>query len=205
LRCSARRKASRKTATVEANRSSLLPFPRSRARSIKGSSSSVSSPADVSSSSTDLLSRELCRRDTSPLLSSAIKGLRDGATGRHQNDGSKWHFHWVVLTKDSECGPAALKVKDIEAGTNPKLPETWPGAPILIDSPGYKPHFDAKTVRVTVAFDTKDIAENAQFDGVTTALKVNGNLHAPLLCVSDVFKIGSGDLSLPGKATPAAK
>ena len=122
-----------------------------------------------------------------------------------ENDGSKWHFHWVVLTKDPDCGPAALKVKDIEAGTNPKLPKTWPGAPILIDSPGYKPHFEAKTVRVTVPFDTKDIAENVQFDGVTTALKVNGNLHAPLLCVSDVFKIGSGDLSLPGKATPAAK
>ena|SRR6185437_7851875 len=88
---------------------------------------------------------------------------------------------------------------------NPRLPKTWPGAPILIDSPGYKPHFEAKTVRVTVPFDTKDIAENVQFDGVTTALKVNGNLHAPLLCVSDVFKIGSGDLSLPGKATPVAK
>jgi hypothetical protein len=38
-----------------------------------------------------------------------------------------------------------------------------------------------------------------QFDGVTTALKVNDNLHAPLLCVSDVFRIESGELSLPGK------
>jgi len=122
-----------------------------------------------------------------------------------ENDGSQWHFHWVVLTKDDACGPGALKVKDIEPGTRPKLPKTWPGAPILIDSPGYKPRFDAKTVRVTVPFDSAETAQSVQFDGVTTALKVNGNLHAPLLCVSDIFKVGSGDLSLPGKAVPASR
>jgi hypothetical protein len=27
---------------------------------------------------------------------------------------------------------------------------------------------------------------------------VNTNIHAPLLCVTDVFDIASGDLSLPG-------
>ena len=31
------------------------------------------------------------------------------------------------------------------------------------------------------------------------ALKVNANIHAPLLCVTDVFDVASGDLSLPGK------
>ena len=38
------------------------------------------------------------------------------------------------------------------------------------------------------------------FDAVTTGLKVNGNLHAPFLCVSDVFKVASGDLKveIPG-------
>lgn len=120
-----------------------------------------------------------------------------------ENNGANWHFHWVVLTKDPACGPAALKVKDIEPGTKPKLPKTWPGAAILIDSPGYKPSFKANTVRVTVPFESAEVAASVAFDGVTTALKVNGNLHAPLLCVSEVFKIGSGDLSLPGKATPA--
>lgn len=122
-----------------------------------------------------------------------------------ENNGAKWHFHWVVLTKDPACGPAALKVKDIEAGSKPKLPKTWPGAPILIDSPGYKPNFKANIVKVTVPFDSADVAASVSFDGVTAALKVNGNLHAPLLCVSDVFKVGSGDLSLPGKAMPAKK
>lgn len=122
-----------------------------------------------------------------------------------ENNGAKWHFHWVVLTKDPACGPAALKVRDIEAGTRPKLPKTWPGAQILIDSPGYRPRFVTNTVRVTVPFESAEVASSVQFDGVTSALKVNGNLHAPLLCVSDVFKIGSGDLSLPGKAVPAKK
>lgn len=119
------------------------------------------------------------------------------------NKGAQWHFHWVVLTKDASCGPAGLKVRDIEPGTKPKLPKTWPGAAIFIDSPGYQPRFKSTTVNVTVPFESAEVASTVAFDGVTTALKVNGNLHAPLLCVSDVFKIGSGDLSLPGKAMPA--
>ena len=119
------------------------------------------------------------------------------------NNGARWHFHWVVLTKDASCGPVALKVRDVEPGTKPKLPKTWPGAAIFIDSPGYQPRFKARTVNVTVPFESPEIAASAAFDGVTTALKVNGNLHAPLLCVSDVFKIGSGDLSFPGKVIPA--
>jgi hypothetical protein len=119
------------------------------------------------------------------------------------NNGADWHFHWVVLTKDASCGPAGLKVRDIEPGAKPKLPKTWPGAAIFIDSPGYQPRFKETTVSVTVPFESPEIAASVAFDGVTTALKVNGNLHAPLLCVSDVFKIGSGDLSLPGKAMPA--
>jgi hypothetical protein len=51
---------------------------------------------------------------------------------------------------------------------------------------------------VTVVIDVAG-AEGASYDGVTSALRVNANLHAPLLCVTDVFDIASGDLSLPGK------
>ena len=36
-----------------------------------------------------------------------------------------------------------------------------------------------------------------QLDGVTAALRVNASVHNPLLCVVDVFKVASGDLSLP--------
>ena len=41
--------------------------------------------------------------------------------------------------------------------------------------------------------------EGASYDGVTAGLRVNADLHAPLLCVVDVFDVASGDLSLPGR------
>lgn len=125
----------------------------------------------------------------------------DGAAGsanRHV-----WHSHWVVLVKDAACGPAALKVRDIPSGAKPKLPATWPGVPLLIDSPIYPTTLDAGSVEVRVPASVIGAAEGVKFDGVTSALKVNANLHAPLLCVSDVFDVASGDLSLPGKVTPA--
>jgi len=37
------------------------------------------------------------------------------------------------------------------------------------------------------------------FDGVTAGLRVNADLHSPLLCVTNVYDVASGDLSLPGK------
>jgi hypothetical protein len=48
----------------------------------------------------------------------------------------------------------------------------------------------------------KDIgfADSFNFDGVTAGLRINANLHAPLLCVSHVNDIASGNLSLPGVA-----
>ncbi len=121
----------------------------------------------------------------------------DSDTG---NDGDLWHMHWVVLGPDEACGKDALKVKDIPDGTRPRLPKTWPGVPILIDSPGWQPTISAGTVEVRVPFDDIDIASSASFDGVTAGLRVNASAHAPLLCVADVFKVASGDLSLPGKA-----
>ena len=79
----------------------------------------------------------------------------------------------------------------------------WPGVkPVPVTGLAELPPL---LLKVTVPFDSADVAASVMFDGVTSALKVNGNLHAPLLCVSNVFKVGSGDLSLPGKATPAKK
>ena len=113
--------------------------------------------------------------------------------------GGEWHSHWVVLQGDETCGPGALKVVDIPAGTKPKLPKTWPGLPILIDSPGWNPVFKGKTLEVKVPFDDIGVVEAASFDGVTAALRVNASVHSPLLCVADVFKVASGNVSLPGK------
>lgn len=113
-----------------------------------------------------------------------------------------WHPHWVVLAKDKACG-AGLKVVDIPEGAKPKVPETWPGVPLLIDSPEYPTSFKGDTVDVAIPLSLIGGIKGASFDGVTAGLKVDGNLHAPLLCVGNVFKVASGDLSLPGKVVPA--
>ncbi|SFU21697.1 hypothetical protein [Sedimentitalea nanhaiensis] len=119
---------------------------------------------------------------------------RDGDPG---NDGDDWHSHWVVLTPTPACGTGALGVRDIPEGETPKLPVTWPGLPLFLDSPGFSPLFDGAEITVTVALT--DAQAEIGYDGVTAALRVNANIHAPLLCVTDVFDIASGDLSLPGR------
>ena len=104
----------------------------------------------------------------------------DGQTG---NDGDVWHSHWVVLAPNEQCGKGALGVVDIPEGTKPRLPKTWPGLPLLLDSPGWQPTFNEETVEVKVAFDDIGAVEDINFDGVTAGLRVNQSVHAPLLCV----------------------
>ena len=53
-------------------------------------------------------------------------------------------------------------------------------------------------LRLSVADAEISSAIGASYDGVTSALRVNADLHAPLLFVEDVFDVASGDLSLPG-------
>lgn len=122
----------------------------------------------------------------------------ENGDGDPTNDGNVWHSHWVVLGADEQCGPGALKVIDIPEGVSPRLPKTWPGLPLLIDSPGWQPLLTDTTVKVSVPFDDIAVVGLSSFDGVTAGLRVNANVHAPLLCVVNVFDIASGDLSLPG-------
>jgi hypothetical protein len=124
----------------------------------------------------------------------------ENSDGNPNNDCGVWHSHWVVLVSDDACGPGMLKVRDIPEGTRPRLPATWPGLPILLDSPGHRPAIGGKTVevrvpRASVAAETRGVA----FDGITAGLRVNANLHAPLLCVARVFDVASGGLTLPGR------
>jgi hypothetical protein len=118
--------------------------------------------------------------------------------GDPSNDGIVWHSHWVVLTPTEACGPGALAVRDIPEGTSPAMPATWPGLPIFLDSPGFTPLFDGPEIVVNVAFGSQVDLHGVAYDGVTSALRVNANIHSPLLCVVDVFDVASGDLSLPG-------
>lgn len=120
----------------------------------------------------------------------------DGDVG---NDGAKWHSHWVVLTPNDACGPGDLSVQDIPDGANPKMPATWPGLPLYIDSPGFSPVLDEQEITINVSFSDASVVDGLKYDGVTSALRVNQSIHAPLLCVVDVFDIASGDLSLPGE------
>lgn len=120
----------------------------------------------------------------------------DGGANRHV-----WHPHWVVLVPDAACGAGSLKVKDIPEGTTPKVPATWPQVPLLIDSPTYPTSLETDTVEVKVPAAVIGAVAGVKFDGVTSALKVNANLHAPLLCIANVFDVASGDLSLPGTIT----
>ena len=123
----------------------------------------------------------------------------ENSDGNLTNDGSVWHSHWVVLQPNEQCGKGALGVVDIPQGAKPRLPKTWPGLPILLDSPGWNPTFNSGTVKVRVPFDEIGVLENTSFDGVTAGLRVNQSVHAPLLCVVNVMDVASGDLSLPGK------
>jgi len=122
----------------------------------------------------------------------------ENGDGDVANDGAEWHSHWVVLTPTDACGPGALSVRDIPDGATPKMPATWPGLPLYIDSPGFTPVLDAQEITINVSFADDAAVEGLSYDGVTSALRVNQNIHAPLLCVVDVFDVASGDLSLPG-------
>ena len=119
--------------------------------------------------------------------------------GNAANDGKTWHSHWVVLAKDDAC-QAGLKVQDIAPGVTVKLPATAPGVPLLLDSPDIRPALERSSVTLSVPMP--EGGEVMSFDGVAAGLRVNTTMAAPLLCVTDVFKVASGDLSLPGKVAP---
>ncbi len=118
--------------------------------------------------------------------------------GDPANDGADWHSHWVVLVEDTACG-AGLKVRDVSPGVD-LLPATAPYLPIALDSPGMSPILDGRTATITVPVSD---SENVSFDAVTAELQVNEDGEAPLLCVTGVHDIASGDLSLPGRVMVA--
>lgn len=120
----------------------------------------------------------------------------ENADGDPANDGADWHSHWVVLTEDKACG-AGLKVRDVSPGQD-LLPATAPMLPIALDSPGMSPVLEGRLARITVPVDG---AERMGFDAVTAELQVNRASTAPLLCVTGVHDVASGDLSLPGRIT----
>lgn len=122
----------------------------------------------------------------------------DAAAGARNRD--VWHPHWVVLVPEPRCGASTLDVRDIPPGERPRLPQTWPGVPLLIDSPHLPTWLEGDAVSVRVPAARIGAEATFGFDGVTAALSIGANLHAPLFCVTGVFDVASGNLSLPGRA-----
>lgn len=114
--------------------------------------------------------------------------------GDPANDGADWHSHWVVLVEEAACD-AGLKVRDVSPGVD-LLPDTAPHLPIALDSPGMSPLLSGNTAKITVPISSTD---DVSFDAVTAELQVSQQTKAPLLCVTGVHDIASGDLSLPGR------
>lgn len=124
----------------------------------------------------------------------------ENGDGDPANDGAGWHSHWVVLGEDAACA-GGLKVRDVSPGQD-VLPDTAPGLPIALDSPGMSPLIKGATVRITVPVKG---AENVNFDAVAAHLQVHQEGRTPLLCVTGTYKVASGDLSLPGVIVKAAE
>ncbi len=120
----------------------------------------------------------------------------ENGDGDPANDGADWHSHWVVLVDEDSCG-AGLKVRDVSPGVD-LLPATAPYLPIALDSPGMSPILDGRRARITVPVSN---TESTAFDAVTAELQVNVTGDAPLLCVTGVHDVASGDLSLPGRVS----
>lgn len=102
------------------------------------------------------------------------------------------------LTEDETCSEGGLKVRDIPEGETTNVPDTWPELPLLIDSPSYELELIETQSTVRVPYQPFAGGKFINYDGVTAGLKINADLHAPLLCVTDVHDITAGDLSLPG-------
>lgn len=89
----------------------------------------------------------------------------ENGDGNLANDGAGWHSHWVVLAEDAGCA-GGLKVRDVSPGQD-LLPDTAPGLPLALSSPGTSPLLNGRTVRITLPVRG---AANIAFDAVTAEL-----------------------------------
>jgi hypothetical protein len=133
----------------------------------------------------------------------------ENGDGNYGNDGVRWHTHWVVLTKDSRV-PGGLSVKEFKKADAVVLPPTNPGMNMFMDSPGYSVSTRGRVLRVVVPADRIRNATEFSYDAVTCYMQVSapkgghapGSGHdKPMLGVYEVFKVLSGNLTLPYRVT----
>lgn len=116
--------------------------------------------------------------------------------GDFDNDGVRFHSHWVVLVPDDRV-PGGLSVKAAQA-VDDELPPTNPGMPMYLDSPGFNVVLKDEAIRIVVPLERVDRRTDFRFDAVTVYMEVNtSDPDRPLLGVYEVYQVLSGDLSLP--------
>ncbi|MGH2535758.1 MAG: hypothetical protein ACRDJW_26195 [Thermomicrobiales bacterium] len=122
----------------------------------------------------------------------------ENGDGDPTNDGATYHSHWVLLVAD-ERTPGGLSVAAVaDADPAAVLPPTNAGLPIYLDSPGFAVRLTDETVRVVLPGERLGGETTFTFDAVTASLVVNTSDEArPLLGVTEVYSVLSGDLSLP--------
>lgn len=120
----------------------------------------------------------------------------ENGDGTYDNDGVRFHTHWVVLVPDDRV-PGGLTVKETQR-IEQDLPPTNPGMPMYLDSPGFSVVLDGDAVRILVPLDRVGGRRDFSFDAVTAYMEVNTSDEGrPLLGVYHVYEVLSGDLSLP--------
>lgn len=122
----------------------------------------------------------------------------ENADREYANDGVIFHTHWVVLVPDERV-PGGLAVKEFrKEDASVVLPPTNPGMPMYMDSPGHAVVLRGKTLRVLVPAFRVNNRTDFNFDAVTAYMEVNTSDDSrPMLGVYEVYKVLSGDLSLP--------
>ncbi len=116
----------------------------------------------------------------------------------YANDGVIFHTHWVVLNPDKRvAGGLAVKQFDKERDKDVVLPPTNPGMPMYMDSPGYSVVLKDNTLKVLIPAQRIHYKTDFSFDAVAAYMEVSMATDKPLLGVYQVFKVLSGDLSLP--------
>lgn len=124
----------------------------------------------------------------------------ENGNGKTGDDGLTYHPHWVVLTPDKRV-PGGLSVKEFKPAEAVVLPPTAPKMPMWMDSPGYAVKTSGNTLRVMVPAARIGNRTNFKFDAVTAYMEVSMAPGMPMLGVYEVYKVLSGDLSLPYTVT----
>lgn len=126
----------------------------------------------------------------------------ESGDGNYDNDGERFHTHWVVLTADDRV-PGGLSVRETSR-VDEDLPPTNPGMPMYLDSPGFAVVLRGNALRIVVPAYRVRGPRDFSFDAVTAYMEVNTSDPArPLLGVYHVYKVLSGDLSMPYRVTTA--